>query len=136
MFSDEFQPQSLLQQPARLDGVHKLDIIPHPKRLLSNGFSKYHKCTSGGAASPLNTEEECFRAACEGLPGRLKRIPDGEPGDRKNFARWQLDLFKYEPRLLNESFSPDRPKPLTEEEANEVFTVHPEARHSLRTTSR
>ena len=29
-------------------------------------------------------------------PGALKRLPDGEPGDRQNFIRWQLE------RLVNE----------------------------------
>ena len=32
------------------------------------------------------TSEEAFLAACNGLPGRLRRVPDGETGERCNFV--------------------------------------------------
>ena len=59
--------------------------------------------------------------AHEALSGRLKCIPDGEPGKRHYFTRRQLDLLKYEPRILHEAINPGAPTTFTEEEANEVI---------------
>ena len=54
---------------------------------------------------PLPTTEDTFRTICKGLPKRLKRIPDGEPGIRNYFARWQIDLLKHEPLVMNEAMT-------------------------------
>lgn len=77
-------------------------------------------------STPLPTEEECFRAACKAFPGCLKRIADGEPGIRYNFAGWQRSLFDHEPRVLNEAFNPNGPTDFTEEEMNEILKAYPE----------
>ena len=68
------------------------------------------------------TAEECFRTLCEALPGRLKQIPDGEPGIRDYFMNWQTDLFKQvDPRVLNnEQFSPNSPRSFTDDEAASI----------------
>lgn len=41
-----------------------------------------------------------MRMVCEGLPGRLKRIPDGETGSRNYFTLWQYYLFKVAPQMM------------------------------------
>ncbi|GAB7363777.1 hypothetical protein MBLNU230_g4345t1 [Neophaeotheca triangularis] len=42
---------------------------------------------------PLADEETVFRQCSAGLANRLKRIPDGETGQRINFTFWQYALF-------------------------------------------
>ena len=37
--------------------------------------------------------EVAFLESCAALPGRLKRIPDGEPKERSGFILWQFGLF-------------------------------------------
>ena len=46
---------------------------------------------------PLQTAEEVFRALANGLGDRLRRIPDGEVGDRALFAGWQVATFARHP---------------------------------------
>jgi hypothetical protein len=75
---------------------------------------------------PVSSEEESFRTVCKALPGRLRRVPDGEPGERNYFVRWQADLFKHEPRLLSESFNPGGSTALTEDQANEIVKSLPQ----------
>lgn len=42
---------------------------------------------------PLSSASETFRTLLRVLPGRLRRIPDGETVDRANFIGWQLSAF-------------------------------------------
>ncbi|KAK4507827.1 hypothetical protein PRZ48_001562 [Zasmidium cellare] len=44
--------------------------------------------------------ESAMRTVCKGLPGRLKRIPDGETGSRNYFTLWQYYLFKVAPQMM------------------------------------
>ena len=68
----------------------------------------------------MSTEEESFRTACKHLSNHLKRIPDGEPGIRGNFVRWQLALWKDHPNAYHEFFSPDAPVAFSDEEADSI----------------
>ncbi|KAB5563162.1 hypothetical protein GE09DRAFT_1111257 [Coniochaeta sp. 2T2.1] len=52
---------------------------------------------------PLSTVEENMRYACKALSGRLKRLPDGEPGVRCNFTRWQIWKLQDYVKLVNSS---------------------------------
>ena len=71
---------------------------------------------------PVPTAEDCFRTVCSAFPGRLKRIPDGEPGVREQFIGWQLDVFKQaDPRVLNELFTPNSPTTFSENEATDIL---------------
>ncbi|KAF7186851.1 hypothetical protein HII31_11811 [Pseudocercospora fuligena] len=49
---------------------------------------------------PLSDTEAVFRACVQGLPSRLKRIPDGETGDRHYFTLCQYYLFKAAPVMM------------------------------------
>ena len=42
---------------------------------------------------PLSSTGEVFTTISSSLPGRLQTIPDGEPGDRNYFVRWQKAVF-------------------------------------------
>lgn len=42
---------------------------------------------------PVPSTSETFRTLLRILPSRLRRIPDGETGDRANFIGWQLPVF-------------------------------------------
>ncbi|KAF2172512.1 hypothetical protein M409DRAFT_63175 [Zasmidium cellare ATCC 36951] len=44
--------------------------------------------------------ESAMRRVCTGLPGRLKRVPDGETGSRNYFTLWQYYLFKVAPQMM------------------------------------
>jgi hypothetical protein len=46
---------------------------------------------------PLTNSEEVFRTASSILGGRLRRIPDGETGDRSNWIGWQIQFFAANP---------------------------------------
>jgi len=46
---------------------------------------------------PLASSEEVFRTASSILGGRLRRIPDGETGDRTNWIGWQIQFFAANP---------------------------------------
>ncbi|KAB5575664.1 hypothetical protein GE09DRAFT_600026 [Coniochaeta sp. 2T2.1] len=50
---------------------------------------------------PLSTVEENMRYACKALPHHLKRLPDGEPGVRCNFTRWQIWKLQDYVKLVN-----------------------------------
>jgi hypothetical protein len=41
----------------------------------------------------LDSAEDVFRTLARGLGDRLRRMPDGETGDRQRFALWQLGVF-------------------------------------------
>ena len=71
----------------------------------------------------LPTAEDAFRAFCTNLPGRLRRVPDGEPTSRQTFVAWQLKLFQSlnEPRILHPLFNPNAPASLTDDEEREAL---------------
>lgn len=48
---------------------------------------------------PLANAEEVFQAASTNLGDRLRRIPDGETGDRINWIGWQHAVFAKVPQL-------------------------------------
>nr|POF12815.1 hypothetical protein CFP56_09966 [Quercus suber] len=51
---------------------------------------------------PLPDTDAVLRQCLAGLPGRLKRIPDGETGARINFTMWQAPVFAKSPTLMTE----------------------------------
>jgi hypothetical protein len=55
---------------------------------------------------PLSDPEHVFRSAASHLGARLRRMPDGETGDRLGFIRWQLPVFMQNPELELESDDP------------------------------
>lgn len=70
---------------------------------------------------PLSDTEAVFRACAKGLPSRLKRIPDGETGDRHYFTLCQYYLFKAAPVMMVD-FSDNQEagaKQFTEEQIDE-----------------
>ena len=48
---------------------------------------------------PLGSAEDVFRAATSILGGRLRRIPDGETGERINWIGWQARFIGSNPRF-------------------------------------
>ena len=48
---------------------------------------------------PADTAEEAFRLAVENMGACLKRIPDGEVGERDTWIRWQYAKIKSSPQL-------------------------------------
>jgi hypothetical protein len=48
---------------------------------------------------PLDNEEDVFRTAGRILGDRLRRIPDGETGDRTNWIGWQYGVMAQTPAL-------------------------------------
>jgi hypothetical protein len=46
---------------------------------------------------PLTNSEEVFRTASSILGGRLRRIPDGETGERSNWIGWQIQVLANNP---------------------------------------
>lgn len=46
---------------------------------------------------PLSNAEEVFRTASAILGGRLRRLPDGETGERTNWFGWQIQVFAAHP---------------------------------------
>lgn len=65
----------------------------------------------------LPTTTDVFERVSALLPNRLRRIPDGETGDREFFVKWQLDLFSSAPEVLlplpppGQPFQPPPPPP-------------------------
>lgn len=66
---------------------------------------------------PMSSSEEVFRALAGGLGDRVKRLPDGETGERALFAGWQVATFERHPdfepatgRRLLEVVKPQRLK--------------------------
>jgi hypothetical protein len=73
---------------------------------------------------PLDSTDDVFRYACKTLPGYLRRIPDGETGERFNFVDWQRSLF---PGKVAPPFgSPPKEVPIDEVEATvaSLPTIH------------
>ncbi|WP_433473876.1 hypothetical protein ACQPZP_34510 [Spirillospora sp. CA-142024] len=48
---------------------------------------------------PLADSETVFRTVASALDGRVRRIPDGEPGERDNWVVWQLPKLSAHPDL-------------------------------------
>jgi len=74
---------------------------------------------------PLSSAEEVFTVASDALGARLKRIPDGETGERSHWLGWLGPVFAAQPAL---------------ELSGEVFRVHeqaaPRQRYRLREGAR
>ncbi|KAK4495483.1 hypothetical protein PRZ48_013815 [Zasmidium cellare] len=51
---------------------------------------------------PLSDTEAVFRQCLAACPGRLKRIPDGETGQRQQFTTFQAQVFGAYPPMLTE----------------------------------
>ncbi|MBT3549572.1 MAG: hypothetical protein HOO19_17235 [Rhodospirillaceae bacterium] len=50
-------------------------------------------------SAPYDTADESFRAAMEHLGGHLKRLPDGEVGERDTWIRWQNKRIGQSPQM-------------------------------------
>ena len=50
----------------------------------------------------LSDAETVFRQCSEGMPNRLKRIPDGETGERNWFTLFQVAFFQAVPEMITE----------------------------------
>ena len=61
---------------------------------------------------PLESSEEVFRTAASILGDHLKRIPDGETGDRLNWIGWQIAVFQQHPDLEPAPVDPEHYAPL------------------------
>lgn len=48
---------------------------------------------------PLNNADEVFRTVTAVLGDRLRRVPDGETGDRRHWVAWQQPVFAHHPDL-------------------------------------
>jgi hypothetical protein len=48
---------------------------------------------------PLQNSEQVFRTAAAVLGGRLRRIPDGETGERRSWIGWQVGVLDRVPEL-------------------------------------
>ena len=57
------------------------------------------QCVHLTGSVPLADAEAVFRAAGSTLGSRLRRVPDGETGDRINWIQWQMPLFANNPSL-------------------------------------
>ena len=51
---------------------------------------------------PLPDAETAFKTTTATLPGRLLRVPDGEPAHRNNFVYFQRDVFQAIPQVLRQ----------------------------------
>ncbi len=68
---------------------------------------------------PLSSTEEVFRTVCKTLPGRFKRLPDGETGSRTNFLEWQLSLL--DPRLTDPVYGVPGSESYADDQAEELL---------------
>ncbi|KAK4506002.1 hypothetical protein PRZ48_003967 [Zasmidium cellare] len=50
---------------------------------------------------PLSNTEEVLRTVSQTLPNRLRRIPDGETGERNYFVKWQARIIGQWPLVWN-----------------------------------
>jgi hypothetical protein len=94
--------------------------LPYAQRNIYDeaGYSRHEMHSVSGChmvgSAPLECAETVFCQCIEGLPGRLKRLPDGETGVRGYFVYFQR--FKF-PSVMVTDFSDNRqPRP-------NVFTV-------------
>jgi len=68
---------------------------------------------------PLPDSQTVFEQCCRQLPNRLKRIPDGETGERNYFTMWQFQRFSAAPQLVNQ-FVMNTPGSLKEISAEQI----------------
>lgn len=71
---------------------------------------------------PLTSTEEVFRTVTSSLISSVKRIPDGETGERYYFTRWQLEnpiFYKY-PILRHEFMTPELQTTFTKDEIEAI----------------
>jgi hypothetical protein len=61
---------------------------------------------------PLGTTDEVFRTTCEVLGGHLRRVPDGETGERRHFAGYQRTVILEHPGLEPVPPAADDPLPV------------------------
>jgi hypothetical protein len=61
---------------------------------------------------PLPTAEEVFRTTCEVLGNYVRRLPDGETGERRHFAGYQRTVILENPGLEPVPPAPDDPLPV------------------------
>ncbi|KAJ9658917.1 hypothetical protein H2201_007567 [Coniosporium apollinis] len=73
---------------------------------------------------PLPSAEDVFRQVCEALPGRLRRITDGETGDRSQFCFFQRNVFAHTPTILV-NFDGSPPKTPTRAEIEHIVKGMP-----------
>lgn len=69
----------------------------------------------------LPDTEAVFRECTAAMPGRLKRIPDGETGVRYYFTHWQRQFFQAAPEMLlplEREYKLDAPPPLSPEQVS------------------
>lgn len=50
-------------------------------------------------SAPVSTPEELWSLAARHLPGRLRRLPDGEIGERDTWIAWQYEKLGQCPQL-------------------------------------
>ncbi|KAF7186555.1 hypothetical protein HII31_12113 [Pseudocercospora fuligena] len=74
---------------------------------------------------PLPDAESVFRQCVAAVPNRLKRIPDGETGDRQLFTTFQAGAFAVYPAMLTEFIhnAPINNKEFTPEQVDEGIEV-------------
>lgn len=70
-----------------------------PYCLTGNMTAKVQGCHLVGSV-PLSDAEAVYRACISALPSRLKRLPDGETGQRNYFTLFQYYLFKAAPIMM------------------------------------
>ena len=61
---------------------------------------------------PLANAEEVFRTASSILGDRLRRLPDGETGDRTNWIGWQINFLARNPNFEVRPPDPEAYAPL------------------------
>lgn len=61
---------------------------------------------------PLESNDQVFRTAASILGDHLRRIPDGETGDRLNWIGWQIAIFQQHPDLEPAPVDPEHYAPL------------------------
>ncbi|KAJ9651269.1 hypothetical protein H2198_009454 [Neophaeococcomyces mojaviensis] len=75
---------------------------------------------------PLPSASAVFSKLVNALPGRLRRIPDGEPAERQDFVIFQRESFSAVPHILRQydaSFNPVPSKLPTNSEIADVLTT-------------
>lgn len=57
---------------------------------------------------PLESNEAVFRLGSETLGDYLRRMPDGETGERSHWIKWQFSILSHTPQLETIQLPPDR----------------------------
>jgi hypothetical protein len=61
---------------------------------------------------PLRDAEEVFRTVAERLGGHVRRIPDGETGERSNWIEWQIERFAAHPDFVQQQVDETAYRPM------------------------